>query len=172
MERRIIRLLNWLDSRDSHLFLLILYIARWVILVPYMIAGAYLFPGADRDLLRPLSHINPIVLFVLLLVIDPLYEMLIECSLPFWVVSLLHRKKGKLSTRPWVFIVISAGLMTVLHPYPTAIVPSFITGTFLAYTYRHFVFRNVGSAILYTTAFHGGINIVGWAMIVLQLSLR
>jgi hypothetical protein len=47
-----------------------------------------------------------------------------------------------------------------------AILPSLITGLFLAYCYAHFANRNFGSALLYTTAFHAAINVIGWSMIV------
>ena len=55
----------------------------------------------------------------------------------------------------------------LLHPMMAALLPSLITGAFLAYCYAHFASRSAGQAVLATTAFHGAINVVGWTMIVL-----
>lgn len=116
--------------------------------------------------LSKLSGTNPVLLFNMIVIISPLLETLFECSLPFFVLSLLYRKKGKLPARPWLFVIISALLMVLLHPMPAAVVPSFVTGFFLAYCYGHFASRGFGYAVMYTTAFHAAINIVGWTMIV------
>jgi hypothetical protein len=133
-----------------------------------MIASKFLFTDAQisEASLPELSGVNPIILFAIIVIIDPLLETLLECSLPFFILSLIHRKNGKLPARPWLFIIISAMLMALLHPMLAAILPSLITGLFLAYCYAHFANRSFGSAILYTTAFHAAINIVGWSMIV------
>jgi len=57
--------------------------------------------------------------------------------------------------------------MAVLHPVLGAVLPSLITGAFLAYCYAHFARRNAWQAVLATTIFHGAINIVGWIMILM-----
>jgi len=160
--------LDWLDSRTPWKFAGILYIVRWCFIVPYMITARFLFTDAQisEASLPNLSGINPVILFATIVIFDPLLETLLECSLPFFALSLIYRKKGKLPARPWLFVIISAILMMLLHPMLAAVVPSFITGLFLAYCYAHFAARNFGSALLYTTAFHAAINIVGWSMIV------
>jgi len=160
--------LDWLDSRAPWEFAGTLYIVRWCFIVPYMIAAKFLFTDAriSEANLPNLSGINPVILFANIVIIAPLLETLLECSLPFFALSLIHRKKGKLPARPWLFVIISATLMMLLHPMLAAVVPSFVTGLFLAYCYAHFAARNFGSALMYTTAFHGAINIVGWSMIV------
>ena len=149
-------------------FVGIIYIVRWCLIVPYMIASKFLFTDAQisEASLSKLQEMNPIKLFAGIVVIYPLLETLLECSLPFFLISVIHRKKGKLPARPWLFIIISALLMVLLHPMLAAILPSLITGFFLAYCYAHFANRNFGSALLYTSAFHAAINIVGWSMIV------
>lgn len=168
MALRISRWLDWLDSRAAWQFLGILYIVRWWFIVPYMIAEKFLFTDAQISAasLPELSGISPVILFAIIVILDPLLETLVECSLPFLALSLIHRKKGKLSARPWLFVILSAMLMVILHPMLAAVVPSFVTGLFLAYCYGHFAVRNFGSALMYTTAFHAAINIVGWSMIV------
>ena len=160
--------LDRLDSRPSWQFLGILYIARWALIILYMIAVESIV--ADErvwvNLSSKLSHINPALLFLLIVVISPLFETLLECSLPFFLLSFYYRKKEKPSVRPWLFIIISAVAMTLLHLVPSIILPAFISGVFLAYCYAYFAPRGFGYAVTYTTAFHGAINIVGWTMIV------
>jgi hypothetical protein len=162
--------LDWLDSRASWQFLSIFYVARWVLIVPYMIGAKFLFTDAQISAagVSKLSDIEPALLFANIVIIGPLLETLLECSLPFLLLSHLQRDKGKPAARPWLFVVISALLMVVFHPMLAAIVPSFITGVFLAYCYAHFASRGFGYALLYTTGFHGAINVVGWTMIVLS----
>jgi hypothetical protein len=58
--------------------------------------------------------------------------------------------------------------MALFHPMLPAILPSLITGAFLAYCYAHFAEKGVGQAILATIGFHGAINIVGWTMIIMS----
>ena len=160
--------LDWLDSRSSRQFLCVLYFARWVVLAPYITAEKFLFTKTVPSTwdMSQLSEINPVLLFVIIVAISPLLETFVECSLPYFFLSIFHRKKGKLPARPWFFVIVSAVLMALLHPILSAIVPSLITGAFLAYCYAHFAFRNIGYAIIYTTAFHGAINIIGWTVIV------
>ncbi len=57
--------------------------------------------------------------------------------------------------------------MAAFHPMLAAILPSFITGAFLAYCYAHFAPRGAWRVIVATGVFHGAINIVGWTMIVM-----
>lgn len=162
--------LDWLDSRSSWQFLSILYTVRWIVIVPYMIAARFLFTDAQLSAadVSKLSDIEPALLFATIVIIGPLLETLVECSLPFLLLSYLQRNKGKPAARPWLFVVISALLMVVFHPMLAAIVPSFITGVFLAYCYAHFASRGFGCVLLCTTGFHGAINVVGWTMIVLS----
>lgn len=165
---QISRCFNRLDSRPAWQFLGILYIARWSLIIPYMIAEEFIlaYDQVWVDMSSKLAEINPALLFLLVVVISPLLETLFECSLPLFVLSLIHRKKGRLPTRPWLFIIISAILMTLLHPVMAAIVPAFISGVFFAYCYAHFAHRGLRYAVMYTIAFHGAVNIIGWTMIV------
>jgi len=169
MALRMTKWLDWLDSKAPWQFVGILYLVRWCFIIPYMIAAKFLFTNAQisKATLPNLSGVNPVLLFANFVIIAPLLETLLECSLPFFILSLIYRKKGKLSARPWLFIFISAMLMTLLHPILAALIPAFVTGLFLAYCYAHFAARNFVAALLYTTAFHGAINIIGWSMIML-----
>ncbi len=168
MKFQINKWLDWVDSKSGLQFVGIIYIVRWCFIVPYMIASKFLFTDVQisKASLSELREVNPIILFLAIVIISPLLETLLECSLPFFIISVIHRKKGKLPSRPWLFIIISALLMVLSHPMLAAVLPSLITGLFLAYCYAHFANRNFGSALLYTTVFHAAINIVGWSMIV------
>jgi len=165
--------LGWLDSRSTWQFLGILYMARWVFIIPYMIGATFLFTDAQlaRASASELSAVNPVLLLANIVVLGPLLETLVECSLPFFVLSFIQRKKGRLPARPWLFIMISALLMVLLHPILAAVVPSFVTGFFLAYCYAHFASRGFGYALLRTTGFHGAINIVGWTLITFGVNI-
>lgn len=170
---RLSKSLDWLDSRASWQFLSILYVARWVLIVPYMISAKFLFTDAQISAagVSELSDIEPVLLFATIVIVGPLLETLVECSLPFFLLSHLQRNKGKLASRPWLFVVISALLMVVFHPMLAAIVPSFITGVFLAYCYAHFASRGFGCALLCTAGFHGAINMVGWTAITFGVNI-
>jgi len=165
---QISRWFNRLDSRAAWQFLGILYIARWALIIPYMIAGRFLFTEGQLSAASAskLSGINPVLLFSNIVVLGPLLETLFECSLPFYILSLIHKQKGKLPKHSWSFVIISAMLMVLSHPMLAAIIPSFITGFCLAYCYAHFAFRGFGYAIMYTAGFHAAINIIGWTLIV------
>ena len=167
MALRLAKRLDWLDGRPSWLFVCVLYLARWVLLAPYLVAAEYLFSNAEASgaQMSKLSEISPIVLFAMIVILSPLVETLLECSLPYFVLSFLRRKRGKLPARPWLFVMISALVMASMHPVLSAVVPSLVTGAFLAYCYGHFAVRGTGRAIVFTTIFHAGINIVGWTMI-------
>ncbi|MHC4620159.1 MAG: hypothetical protein ACYTEQ_20630 [Planctomycetota bacterium] len=41
--------LDWLDSKPSWQFLAVLYVARWVLIVPCMLAAGFLFTDAQLD---------------------------------------------------------------------------------------------------------------------------
>ena len=169
MVSRLSKCLDGLDSRASWQFFCILYVVRWILLLPYyVIAEGFIFKddAVWADMSAKFSRINPALLFAVIVVVSPLLETLFECSMPFSILSFLHRKKGKLARRPWLFIVISALLMLLLHPVLAATVPAFVSGVFLAYCYAHFAPRGFRYALMYTTAFHGAVNIVGWTMIV------
>jgi len=96
-------------------------------------------------------------------------EIGVECMLPYFVLSRVRPHRGKMPARQWDFVLVSASLMVLFHPTLAALVPSLITGAFLAYCYAHFARRSAGKAILATTVFHGAINIVGWVMLMISI---
>ena len=69
--------------------------------------------------------------------------------------------------RPWGFVIIAAVMMTLLHAgaWPAAIIPSFVKGAFLGYTYGHFAPSGFRQAFLHTSIFHACINLVGCILI-------
>jgi hypothetical protein len=148
--------LDWVDRRNDWQFLLIVYMTRWLVLSPILVLyliNPGLFP-ADGGVARghiAVSDLAPI------LIVAPLFETLVECTLPY----ALLRKWVQSYRRPWLFIALSGIVMMALHPYVSALLPSFITGCFLAYSYTHFVGRSNGIAYLFTALFHAGINLVG-----------
>jgi len=112
------------------------------------------------------SQGSPVVLFIGLVLVPPILETLLACSLPYWVFSKVrdyrhHRPKWR-----WGFIVTSAFIMVLLHPMLGALRPSFITGAFLNYCHAHLAPAGVGRAILATSIFHAAISAVGWTLLV------
>lgn len=108
---------------------------------------------------------SPLVLLLGFLVIAPVLETLVECLLPYAIMNRLGRIPS--GRRAWGFIGVSAVLMALWHlsAWPAAIVPSLITGAFLAYTFAHFAPESRSRAFLHTWAFHAGINLVGWTLL-------
>lgn len=161
------RLLHWLDARKAWQFLCLLYLTRWVALIPVIVLGRFVFTGAQRQAaLAPeqWSQGSALGLFLGLVIVPPLLETLLECSLPYWLMKKLGI--GHSPGRAWKFVFVSACLMMVLHPMLAALLPAFVTGAFLAYCYAHFAPAGIPKAILATAAFHGGINLVGWTALV------
>ena len=156
------KVLDRLDRLSPWAFTGILYILRWMVIIPLAFvltlfttsSQAVEFQGA------------PLGLFIGFIFLAPLGETLIECALPYWV--MLKFNKIPLGKRPWLFVAISAGIMALLHieAWPLALPPSLMTGAFLAYTYAHFAPRGFGRALLHTSLFHAAINIIGWFLIV------
>ena len=162
---RLAELLDRVDQRRDWHFLAILYVCRWIVLLPYtaivrLVSGEV--PAEDIEL----ASLGITVLFVVMVIVGPLLETFVECTLPY---SILRRlRKTALPPRPWGFVFASALIMVALHPYLIALYPTVVTGVFLAYCYAHFVVRGAIWAIAYTTAFHAAINIVGWTMLVVS----
>jgi hypothetical protein len=150
---------RWLHALPGWQFTGVLYLLRWAVILPL---AWILSPFASAESFgefpgNPWSYLFPF------LVVAPVLETLIECSLLFWI---LHRVL-KLSTKsPWPFVVVSGLAMVVAHPLvmPT-IVFAFITVAFLAYVYFQFAPESHGKAFLHTTVFHAGINLTGWSML-------
>ncbi len=162
--------LDWIDQRPPWQFVAILYGARWVALVPVLAFGHCVFTQSQRSAASipdRWSQGSPIGLFLGLVVMPPLLETLIECAVPYWVVSRVRDCRKERPRRCWGFVAVSACVMAVLHPMLAALLPALITGAFLAYCYAHFAPIGIWMAILATTVFHGAINMVGWTMLVL-----
>jgi hypothetical protein len=155
-------ILNRLDGLSPWAFTGSLYLARWIIIIPIGYALGQL--GVSESTIT--FDASAIVLFFGFIFLAPLLETVLECVVPYWLMLKLRRiPAGK---RPWGFVAISGMIMTLVHigAWPAALLPSFVTGAFLAYTYGHFAVRRLGSAILHTWAFHAAINIVGWILVV------
>ena len=167
MNFRISRALDWLDHRKRWQFVAVLYVVRGALITAIMAIEHLCFPGDQQSVAQAseLSKLNPGVLLVLLVIMSPLIETLLECSLPYFIFSRMRNYRQSRPTRPWGFVVVSACVMALLHPMLSALAPSLVTGTFLGYCYAHFAARNAGQAILATSVFHGAINMVGWIMI-------
>jgi hypothetical protein len=161
--------LAFLDRRSAVQFVAILYAARWVALAPVMVVSHFLLTEGQKQasgMPEEWSQGNPLGLFIGLVLVPPVLETLLECSLPYWVFSKVRGYRHHRPRRCWGFIVTSASIMVLLHPMLEAILPSFITGAFLAYCYAHFAPAGVGKAILATSMFHAAVNLVGWTMLV------
>ena len=152
--------LDWLDSLSPWAFTGLLYLARWVAILPIGYALGQM--GASDKMSFDGSAS---VLFFGFIFLGPVIETVIECVIPYW---LMRKMRGiAAGRRSWGFVVVSAGIMTLLHvgAWPSAVLPSLVTGGFLAYTYAHFAASRVGMAMLHTWAFHASINIVGWVLL-------
>jgi hypothetical protein len=162
--------LNALDRQPALRFVLILYLVRWpVVFGPVVlleraiqwISGPWDYVGGMKDL-QQLQTLPPIPLLVFMVIIGPLLETLTECTIPYLIYAPLARRLSLTRHRPWIFILTSGAVMAYGHPFPTATLASLATGVFLGYCYAHFMHTGHRAAILHTTAFHGGINIIGW----------
>ena len=153
--------LNRLDGFSPWTFTGALYLARWLIILP--VAWALGLLGASNN--KMTFQVSAIEGFIGFIFLAPLLETVLECVVPYWL--MLKTRRITPGKRPWAFVILSATLMALLHlsAWPAALVPSLVTGTFLAYTYGHFAVCGVGQAILHTSVFHAAINIVGWLLI-------
>ena len=163
-------LLDWIDGRHPWQFVAILYAARWGVLAPVIALSHFVFTQSQEaaaSMPEEWSRGSPVGLFIGLVVIPPLPETIVECSLPYWIISRIRDYRTTRPKRSWGFVAVSACVMAVLHPLLAALLPALITGAFLAYCYAHFASISIWKAILATTIFHGAINMVGWTMLVL-----
>lgn len=138
-----------------------LYLLRWAIIVPLAALLRLLGQSGGRTV-----HADPVIELLGGVLLSPLVETVIECVIPYW--SMRKMLGTSVERRPWIFVVTSATMMTLSHmsAWPAAIVPSFVTGSFLAYTYGHLAASKSGTALLHTWTFHAAINIVGWVFMV------
>ena len=157
--------LDWIDEQNSWRFILILYLLRWLIIIPTAFINGWLFPNQGDNALQDFANLNVLRIFLAMLIFNPLIETIVECSLPYWI----FHKLGFASKRPWLFIFVSATLMAVLHQTLGTLLPSLITGVFLAYTYGHFSLQSQIKATALTLLFHSCINLVGFTAIVLNV---
>jgi hypothetical protein len=78
-------ILDWIDDRVPWQFVTILYAARWITLVPIIALSHFVFDQSQKSaasIPEEWSKGSPLGLFVGLVVIPPLLETLVECSLP------------------------------------------------------------------------------------------
>jgi hypothetical protein len=153
-------ILDRLDRLPPWRFTVTLYVVRWLVIIPVAFVMDRLFSGGK------ISGANLGVMFWFgILIVAPVTETLIECALPYWIMRKLTFVRR--DRRPWGFVITAAVMMTLLHAgaWPAAIVPSFVTGTFLGYTYGHFAPLGFRQAFLHTAIFHACINLVGGILI-------
>jgi hypothetical protein len=153
-------ILDRLDRLPPWRFTGTLYVVRWLVIVPVAFIMDRAFTGGK------ISGANLGVMFWFgVLIVAPVFETLVECTLPYWIMRKLRLVPH--DTRPWGFILTAAVMMILLHSsaWPAAIIPSFVTGAFLGYTYGHFAPSGFRQAFLHTTIFHACINLVGGILI-------
>lgn len=145
---------------SAWLFTGILWLLRWAIILPLnWIVSLISSTGGSESIALP---DNAILVAVLMVVVSPLAETLLECSLPYWVLGRFSKP-----VRPWLFVTVSASLMALLHMISVmVVVNALITGAFIAFVYAQHAPRRHSTAILHAFAFHGAINLVGWVMLV------
>jgi hypothetical protein len=152
----------WLHSLPDWRFTATLYLLRWAVIVPLALILSPFSTSADAFR----AEGNPWLYVIPFLVVAPMLETLIECSLPYW---LMYGVMNVERRSPLRFVVVSAVLMVLLHPFtPIVMTMAFITGAFLAYVYYHFAGRSQVVAFLHTAIFHSAINLVGWTALLIQ----
>ena len=158
---RINRILDRLDGFSPWVFTGSLYLVRWAIVVPmgYALGQAGVSNGGAR------FDGSPMVLLFGFILLAPLLETVVECAVPYWL--MMKMSAAAVRKPAWGFVAVSGLVMALLHmgAWPAAILPSLVTGGFLAYTYRHFAVGGVGPALLHTSVFHAAINLVGWFLL-------
>ena len=162
---------SWLDRLDTlpaWQFLLVLYVARWGILLPFLMLSPLLFNSSQLEnaTLESDPTANAAMIFVAIVVLAPFLETLVECAIPYAIFAKIRNYRCNPPQRPWGFIVVSASIMALAHPMAAALAPAFITGFFLAYCYAHFAPYRILYGIAATVGFHAAINIIGWTMLV------
>jgi len=163
--------LDWIDERTAWQFVAILYVGRWVTLAPVVLFSHFVFTQsqqAEASMPEEWSQGSPAALFICLVVISPIMETLVECSLPYWIISRIRNYRTKRPKRCWGFVAVSACVMAMFHPILAAVLPAFVAGAFLAYCYAHFAPSGIWRAILTTAGFHAAINVVGWTILVIS----
>jgi len=157
------RYLDRLEQQRDGVFWLVLYLVRWPVIIPVGYVQGLLASGVvgASDAWRPGVGGGALLVPI---VVPPIVETLIECTLPYWILKRL----GKIGpARPWTFILISASIMALLH-FPVAVPGGFVTGMFLAYGYGHFATRGHAAAFAYTALYHAAINAVGVSLYLLS----
>jgi hypothetical protein len=134
---------RWLDRIDALpalRFTAVLYLLRWVALAPVMWLGSLREDvQSTSDVVAMLGEQSALELAWQLLLYAPLFETLIECLGPYFALRLALRRTAYAGwRRPWPFV---------------------------AYTYGHFAPTSHWRAFAATSAFHAGINLVGFALI-------
>lgn len=133
-----------------------LWVLRWCVILPINWLQPHESGGSEISLRG-----NFVGAFFLLVLIAPLLETLIECSLPYWILS-------RFSDPVWppVFIIVSASIMAVLHLVsPIAVYNALVTGAFIAGVFALAARRGQGNGFVHAVVFHGGINLVGWILL-------
>jgi len=150
-----------IESLNDWVFLAFLYAAQSLLVLPYSLTASAGAESADESAAWLLEY-HPVIVFLYLVLLGPLLETLVECTVSYKMMSWLFWGRKKRPRHPWGFIAFSAGIMAASHPGWAAIYPSLATGALLAYAYARFARRSHWAAIGYTTLFHASINVVGW----------
>lgn len=151
-------LLDRFDALPWHVFLLALFTIRWpLVILGSIIAHRIFAPPAMGD---PFLDMDPILFFLLAVLISPLIETLIECTLPYVVMRKLLGERFSV-VRPWAFMIVSALIMVAVHPIAVAIIPAFITGFIYAYGYARFARESALLAFILITMLHSFSNLAG-----------
>lgn len=155
-------LLDRLDGMPPWRFTGTLYCIRWLVVLPLALALEQV--SRTKSAGSQAINVNPIGGLIL----APVLETLLECAIPYWIM----RRMGwiPVNRRAWGFVAASAALMALVHSYawPAALLPSLVTGGFLAYTYAHFASVGFRQAFLHTSVFHACINLVGCILLALS----
>lgn len=155
------RLERWLRQQTPLRVFAGLFLIRQFLLLPVLLAlhtaeiGPALPPGVVAERLQ-----SPVFLLYIL-VVAPIGETAMQCSL----LHLLMR--DAILRQRLRFIVLSALLMVLVHPWGWVSVPPFVTGAVLAACYVLFVERRSAvSAFAMTATLHASFNLLGLPLLV------
>ena len=156
MQQIPVRLHAWLRALPDMQLWAALFAGRALLGLPLLAVfyfGKIGTAAVPRDF--PTSIHSPAFLAYVLLV-APVTETLLECSLPHLIL------RARIHRHPWLFTIVSAALMAAIHPIGLASVFPLLTGLLLAYCYLLFLHRHPARvAFAVTASFHIAINLAG-----------
>jgi hypothetical protein len=156
MQQILFRLHTWLRTLPDTQLWAALFVGRALLGLPLLAAFYFGHIGTAAVPKDFVSSIHSPAFLAYVLLVAPVTETLLECSLPHLIL------RARIHRHPWLFAIVSAVLMVVIHPIGLASVFPLLTGLLLAYCYLLFLHRHPARvAFVVTASFHIAINLAG-----------